>query len=159
MCLKPCLHRFRYTYAVLFAFGGDFWITDSVGNICGVCTICVGNELVSGTVELTGAESTTTLPFVICSFIFFSNAVLAMLDVAVLTGADGSFAISPLRPFVHVRWCLLTQRQWIKNRIKYACSSIHTIKMWSQTLFAISFFIQPSMCSAPCTTTACDCFL
>lgn len=50
------------------------------------------NKFVSVAFEFVGAESITTLPFVICSFIFFSNAVFAMLDVAVTTGAGVLFA-------------------------------------------------------------------
>lgn len=59
-----------------------------------------GNEIVSvALVEFVGVESITTLPFVICSFIFFSNAMLAMLEVTVTAGAGVLFA--PLADHSH----------------------------------------------------------
>lgn len=51
------------------------------------------NDVSVALVEFVGVESMTTLPFVICSFIFFSNAVLAIFDVAVTAGAGALLAL------------------------------------------------------------------
>lgn len=59
-------------------------------------SLITGNELMSVLFGMGRAESITTLPFVICSFIFFSNAVFAMLAVAVTDCVTVSFAVSPL---------------------------------------------------------------
>lgn len=59
-------------------------------------SLITGNEFVSVMFELGGAESMTTLPFVICSFIFFSRAVFAMLVEVVTAGTAALFVVSPL---------------------------------------------------------------
>lgn len=64
-----------------------------------------GIKLVS--IALAGAESMTTLPFVICSFIFFSSAVSEMLDVTATAGTG--VLVAPL--FNHSRKRVDKQRK------------------------------------------------
>lgn len=103
-------------------------------------SIDAGNKFVSVTFGLSGAESITTLPFVICSFIFFSNAVSAMLEVAVTAGAGVLFV--PL--FGHQG----EKKKLTNNQNEYMYVSIHTkVEILRQSfLFVISFFLYLSQC-------------
>lgn len=60
--------------------------------------------LASGAVGCINAESKTTLPFNICSFIFFSNAVFAMLSAEATVAAAAAAAAVSLREYVNLRF-------------------------------------------------------